>query len=182
MNAPLWIKREFLSSYFGSELEKPRARGRNGTTMQSPSFTICKSENNIQGGYQLVNGIRQLLREFDVETSNPAIKPSVIRVNGLKSFRLTTYVKSNLENLISLFGKIGYRYQKTREKLASYAYEYLLARKHRIGRAKKAYERALELRNSGFTIRKVSETLRKEGVEFAGSVVNSWVSVRIRRN
>lgn len=179
--APLWIKREFLASFFGSELEKPRARGRNGTTFQTPSFTVCKSENNIQTGKRLVNGIRRLLREFGVETSECSVTASVTRRNGVKSFRLTTCIDSGFENLLSLFGKIGYRYQKTREKLSQYAYEYLLMRKHRTERAKKAYSRALELRANGLTIKQVSERLRGEGYDFAGSVVNLWASVGVNR-
>jgi tRNA-splicing ligase RtcB (3'-phosphate/5'-hydroxy nucleic acid ligase) len=132
MKAPLWVKREFLASFFGSELEKPRARGRNGTTLQAPSFTICKSESNIESGKRLINSIRRLLKEFGVESSECSMRPSVIRRNRVKSFRLTTYIDSGFENLLSLFGKIGYRYQKTRETFSRYAYEYLLMRKRRI--------------------------------------------------
>ncbi len=174
--APLWVKKEFIASYFGSELEKPRARGRNGTTFQTPSFTVCKSDNNIQNGKRLVNSMRKLLREFGVESSECSVAASVIRRNGAKSFRLTTHIDSGYENLLSLFGKIGYRYQKTRETLSQYAYEYLLTRKHRIKRAEKAYSRASKLRADGLTIKQVSERLRGEGYDFAGSVVNFWVS------
>jgi len=175
--APLWIKREFLASFFGSELEKPRASGRNGTTFQPPSFTVCKAQNNIDGGKRLVNGIRALLREFGVEASDCSVRASVIRRNGVKSFRLTTHINSGYENLLSLFGKIGYRYQKTRETLSRYAYEYLLTRKHRMERAAKAHSRALLLRAKGLTIKQISEKLRGEGYDFAGSVINFWVSV-----
>jgi len=181
MKAPLWVKREFLASFFGSELEKPRARGRNGTTFQSPSFTICKSEDNIESGKRLINTIRSLLKEFGVESSEASMKPSVIRRNNVKSFRLTTYVDSGFENLLSLFGKIGYRYQKTRETFSRYAYEYLLMRKRRIERAKEAYSRTLELRAKGLTIKQVSERLRDEGYDFGRGVVNSWASVGVKR-
>ena len=177
--APLWVKREFLASFFGSELEKPRAQGRNGTTFQPPSFTVCKAEDRIEDGKRLVNGIRKLLQEFGVETSECSVRPSVIRRNGVKSFRLTTRIDSGFENLLSLFGKIGYRYQKARETLSRYAYEYLLMRKHRMERAKKAYSRALALRTAGFTIKETSEKLRGEGYDFAGSVVNFWASVGV---
>ncbi|TMI07413.1 hypothetical protein E6H34_08105 [Candidatus Bathyarchaeota archaeon] len=181
MKAPLWVKREFLASFFGSELEKPRARGRNGTTLQAPSFTICKSESNIESGKRLINSIRRLLREFGVESSECSMRPSVIRCNGVKLFRLTTYIDSGFENLLSLFGKIGYRYQKTRETFSRYAYEYLLMRKRRIERAKEAYSRALKLRAKALTIKQVCERLRGEGYDFGRSVVNSWASVGVRR-
>ena len=177
--APLWVKREFLASFFGSELEKPRAQGRNGTTFQPPSFTVCKAEDRIEDGKRLVNGMRKLLHEFGVETSECSVRPSVIRRNGVKSFRLTTCIDSGFENLLSLFGKIGYRYQKARETLSRYAYEYLLMRKHRMERAKKAYSRALALRTAGLTIKETSEKLRVEGYDFAGGFVNFWASVGV---
>ena len=181
MKGPLWVKREFLASFFGSELEKPRARGRNGTTLQTPSFTICKSKGYVESGKGLINSIRRLLKEFGVESSKRSMKPSVIRRNNVKSFRLTTYVDSGFENLLLLFGKIGYRYQKTREAFSRYAYEYLLMRKHRIERAKEAYSRALELRAKALTTKQVSERLRDEGYDFGRSVVNFWASVGVRR-
>jgi tRNA-splicing ligase RtcB (3'-phosphate/5'-hydroxy nucleic acid ligase) len=180
-NAPLWVRREFLGSFFGSELEKPRAFGRNYTTFQPPSLTLCKSESNIQGGISFLEGIRELLLGFEVTTSELSKKPSVIRKNGQRSFRLTMRIDSNFENLISFFGKIGYRYQKTRERLARLACEYLLMRRHRIEQAKKAYARALELRAKKLTVRRIAEQLQIEGYNFAKSVVNSWISVGVRQ-
>jgi ribosomal protein S12 len=180
-NAPSWVKREFLGSFFGSELESPRAFGRNGTTFQPPSLTICKSENNIQGGISFLEGIRELLLEFEVTTSEVFKEPSVIRQNGQRSFRLTIRMNSNFENLISFFGKIGYRYQKTRERLARLACEYLLMRRHRIEQAKKAYARALELRAKQLTISRISEQLQLEGYNTAKGVVNSWISHGVKQ-
>ncbi|MBC7091127.1 MAG: hypothetical protein H5T50_04365, partial [Nitrososphaeria archaeon] len=66
LNAPLWVKREFLASFFGSGLESPRVKG---STFYPPTFAVSKRADLLDNGLKFVGQLRGLLKEFGVEVS-----------------------------------------------------------------------------------------------------------------
>ncbi|MDV3276980.1 MAG: hypothetical protein LYZ69_00760 [Nitrososphaerales archaeon] len=173
MRAPAWVKAEFLASYFGSELEKPRFKGR---TLCPPSFSLSKTAEFLQSGLEFVEDMKSLLTEFGVSVSNSRIAPSVERLDGRRTFKIVVYLASNIQNLINLFGKVGYAYQSERQAMARYCLQYLTLKQIRMRSTQKAYIRAIELRRLGLSYREIAEALKHEGYHWVHTFnVNRWL-------
>lgn len=175
LKGPLWVKRTFLSSFFGSELDEPRAKG---STFYPPSLSLNKTETNLNSGLAFVEELRSMLSEFAVEISSVKVRPSCTRRDGQESFKITLYFPSNMRNLVNLFAGVGYSYESEREAAALYAAEYLTIQLLRIERTKEAWRRALALRSEKkLSYRMIAETLNAEGFTWIRPFnVNRWLS------
>ena len=91
------------------------------------------------------------------------------RRDGVATFKITVTLASSIQNLLNLYGKIGYSYQSERRKLAAYAYQYLKLKATKIALALRYYNKAKKLRTvQGLTYGRIAEILRKDG--------GSWIS------
>ncbi|MFH1695615.1 MAG: hypothetical protein ABH850_04300 [Candidatus Micrarchaeota archaeon] len=177
-HGPKWVKEEFLSAFFGSELEKPRLKNK---TFCCPSFNISKTEKALESGKKLMKEIEELLKEFRVKVSLIKTEKYAKRKDGTNCYRNLLYIKSGHENLMNLFGKIGYRYSPKKEFLAKYAYQYLAIKTGKMKEEQKAFEKAMELRKKGFTIQKITEKLNKTGFnQIKKGRVNYWISLGVK--
>jgi tRNA-splicing ligase RtcB (3'-phosphate/5'-hydroxy nucleic acid ligase) len=172
-SSPDWVKAEFLASYFGSELEKPRlVRG----TIAPPTFSISKVADSLESGLGFVDDIGTLLKSLGVSISSSRVYPSAYRKDGRKSYKIVVSIASNIRNLAALFGKVGYAYQSEREAMGRYAHGFLSLKLRRMELTKRAYVRAIELRDLGLSYREIAETLRHEGFSWIHtSNVNRWL-------
>jgi ribosomal protein S12/intein/homing endonuclease len=178
--APLWVKREFLASFFGSELEAPRAKN---STFYPPTLAVSKRSDLLDSGLRFVYSLRELLAEFGVKVSNIRVVEGVRRRNGSSTSKILMYIASNINNLMNLYGKIGYEYNNERRAKACYAYQYLRARMRRIEATKEAYNTALKLRAEGLTAAKIAEALRRSGYSWVNKgVVQYWLSRDVNVN
>jgi intein/homing endonuclease len=178
-NSPLWVKEEFLASYFGSELEKPRAQG--DKTFQPPCLPMNKTGDALESGLKFMKEIKEILNEFGVTVSKITHKIMGERKDGRKTYAIRLYISSNIDNLINLFGKIGYRYSKEKEALSRYAFEYLKKRKIELERWREAYSIAMKLRKKGMTIDEITLRLHALGFDMVKrGNVNYWVSCGIK--
>ncbi|MFQ6130083.1 MAG: hypothetical protein ACE5OT_04670 [Candidatus Hadarchaeaceae archaeon] len=174
--APLWIKREFLAAFFGSELERPRFQD-NCSSLHPPTFTLCKVKGKETFGLRFIKDLKNLLSDFGVSISSISTRSSVLRKDGRKTVKFTAHLASNIQNLLNLYGKIGYRYQKGRECLARHVYQYLLVKKRRIEKTIKAYELTMKLRKAGYTIGEITSILKARGFDWIKKHnVNYWIS------
>jgi ribosomal protein uS12 len=128
-NGPLWVKKEFLASYFGSELERP---GFVGDTFTSPTFALTKNESSLGSGLGFVDDLTELLAEFGVSVASKSTEPSIIRRDGAKTSKITVQLGSSYSDLLNLYGKISYAYQSERRIFAAYAYQYLKLKAIRV--------------------------------------------------
>jgi len=178
--SPLWVKKEFLAAFFGSELEHPRT-SKNGTTFAVPTIALSKTEDKLENGLSFVDDLKKLFSEFGVVVSRVRIEPSIKRKSGKKTVKIYVYIASKIQNLLNLYGKIGYRYQRSRECLARYAYEYLLIRQNQIRKTIQAYNATKTLRDGGQTITEITKALQTQDYDFIKRHnVNSWISTPIK--
>jgi ribosomal protein uS12 len=174
MEAPLWVQREFLASFFGSELEAPRVKN---STFYPPTFAVSKRADLIESGLKFVEDLKVLLEKFDVKVSKIKVVGGVKRANGVLTRKILVYIASNINNLMNLYGRIGYEYNNERKAEACYAYQYLRSRMKRIEETRKAYNIALKLRSEGLTISKITEALQRDGYTWINNgVVQYWLS------
>lgn len=172
-DAPMWAKAEFLSAYFGSELEKPRF---NQGTICPPSFALSKTTDSLHSGVEFVEDVKHILEELDISISSSRILPSVERRDGQRTFKIVVSIASNIRNLARLFGRVGYTYQGKRQAMARYCFQFLRLKEIKMERTKMAFARAAELRRLGLTYREIAETLRREGYAWVHAFnVNRWL-------
>src|SRR5262249_24564377 len=82
--APLWHKRLFLASYFGAELQTPRAYAERSRNFPGPLLTMQKQENHVESGRRFLTQIAALAREFGVVTRGiDEHRETVVRKNGV---------------------------------------------------------------------------------------------------
>jgi ribosomal protein S12 len=173
LRGPDWVKREFLASYFGSELDSPRIKN---STFQQPTFEVSKREDLVENGVNFLAELQTLLSNFDIHASGIRIRPSVIRKDGTKTFKIRQRLACNHRNLLNIYGRIGYRYSKDKEILARYAFHYISLKVARIERTKQAYAKAVRLRQAGLTYPEIARSLRREGYTWimTGNI-NLWL-------
>jgi ribosomal protein uS12 len=173
VSGPMWVKREFLATYFGSEMDSPRAKA---STFYPPSLSMSKTERTLQSGLDFVGQLRSMLTEFGITVASVRVRPSVIRKDGDLTQKITMCVSSNMTNLQNLFSTIGYLYQKQRETAALYAAEFLSLRKTKVEQTKDAYLATVALRKQQKTYREIAEILRGRGYHWIKeSNVNRWL-------
>ncbi len=176
---PLWVKEEFLSAYFGSELEKPRLKGK---TFLPPCLTMNKTKQHRQGGLQLLHEVTTLLNDFGITSRIKHTEAEFgQRKDGTPTYRFLLYIDSNHENLAKLYGKIGYRYNPKRARLARLAYQYLCLKMRHMQRAQEAHREFVKLRREKLSIDKIALHLQKTGFEFVTrGAVNYWVTYGLK--
>ena len=172
------IKKEFLASLLGTEIDKPRIDKRSGKNFSTPRFSINKLENLLDNGIKFIRDLASLLNEFGIKTLKPRLIPYTTRKDGKKTIKICLDFSNKLENLLNLFGKVGFKYAKEKEILARYAYEYLLMKKHFIESRKKIYKIALKLRDGGLTPIEIFRKINTKFVKYKNLAM--WLSPKNR--
>ncbi|MFP3300838.1 MAG: intein-containing 30S ribosomal protein S12 [Caldivirga sp.] len=155
MEAPLDVKVEFLAAYLGGALSKPEVNG-DGDAFEPPTLIIRKAMHLARQGEAFLNDIKALLSEFGVEASVFSY-PDITEESGVSVIRLGISIRNDAENLMRLFGRIGYAYNRSGDYLAVLAYEYLRRGVKGVPFNRWVNEATLGLGDSGFVWDVVSE-------------------------
>lgn len=124
MKAPLWQKRLFLSTLFGAELSKPSTL--NKYNFYCPQLNMNKSEKLSNNGIDFLNDMRLLLSEFGIKSNYPVfVKGNNYEGKFGKTIGLRLLINGSPKNLSKLYSKIGYEYNREKQKLACLAINYL---------------------------------------------------------
>ncbi len=158
LNAPAYIKREFIGSYFGSELSSPALRHNSKTNFRTLRFKLSKIEEKINHGLSFINQIKDMLKKFGVGISLISKEPGNIRKDGRKTVSLVANINSN-KSYLNLFGKIGYIYSKQKDDKARLAYQYSSLKEKEIKKRRGVYKRFFEMRKKDYKFKQISKKL-----------------------
>lgn len=182
-HVPNWLlkttksaKREFLAAFFGCELSKPRV-DLHGKNFFQPRFSLNKLEKLHGNGIEFVHELGRLANEFGVKITTVNTHPGSVRKDGQKTLCIYVLFSNSMESLLNLYGKVGYRYNKKREILARYAFEYLLMKKKSVSSWRAFWRRTLELKRAGVPTAEIIHKLAENGHEAA---IWQWVKRPIR--
>jgi isoleucyl-tRNA synthetase len=159
---PKWIKsnrkltREFLASYFGSELQIIGQR-RYGKGFESLRLYLSKDRKLEKNGIEFAEEICHLINKFGVTTGN--LKVERVIVNGKDKSKITISIDCSDENLIKFTRFLGYEYCKYRKIRASHVLGYILYKKSIEKKYQKLKNTILSLRNSGIPCSKIAVKL-----------------------
>jgi len=156
MESPLWIKRLFLSGFFGAEMSSPSTSSK--TCFYCPTVSINKNSVQLDNAREYAIQIMTLLEEFDVKTHKLQVKKDYVNKQG-PTHRLKIMISSEEKSLINLYEKISYSYNKKREKLSHlailYTKEKMLLKKKR----KEISKKVKEYKNIGLKLEEVQKLL-----------------------
>ncbi|EHP88508.1 RtcB family protein [Methanotorris formicicus] len=156
-NCKLWQKRLFLASFFGSELRKPYPRKDRKALFTFPTLEMAKDIKIKEDALKFLENIAKLLNEFGVEATITKRNSTHKRNDGIETVRYVLTIIGTSKNLINLWTKIGYEYNKERQELGCYAVAFLKYRERGINRRKILAEKIKELFEEG---KKPSEIIR----------------------
>ncbi|HII16004.1 MAG TPA: RNA-splicing ligase RtcB, partial [Nanoarchaeota archaeon] len=148
MKAPLWQKRLFLAAFFGAELSSPKTVTKHGYNFYGPVLSMNKAERFIENGKEFLLQINSLLKEFGIENSSIKERKEYEGKHGT-TYRLRLQISSLNENLIKLWSKVGFEYNKERRFLANAAVQYLKTKNNIIIERESAIRKALALKQKG---------------------------------
>jgi len=123
--APLWQKRLFLAAFFGAELSTPKTLLNHKYTFYGPIISMNKQEGFIESGRKFLEEISDLLTEFGVKTQKISQRVEYINKEGNISHRLRLILSGQNQDLINLYSKIGFEYNKKRSFIANNTVHYL---------------------------------------------------------
>jgi len=161
MQSPKWIKRLFLSALFGAELSSPKTHTKTG--FSCPVFSMSKNQIYADDGRSFCIQIMNILKEFEVEIDKITQKEDLGNKLG-RIYRIKIQLSSNEENLLRLWSKIGFSYNKKRELLSHIAILYIQEKKMMTDKRTKIADAVKELKKKGLKLTEVQAVISKEFV------------------
>jgi tRNA-splicing ligase RtcB len=160
----LWQKRLFLASLFGAELSTPSTVTKHDYNFYSPILSLNKHEGFTDSGHQFLEQIKELLEDFNVKASIIKRRKEFVNKQGRVSYRLRLQIASTRGNLINLWSKVGFEYNKKRRHIANVAVQYIQLKKKVLNERKKAEKAAKEMKESGLNILQIYNNLKSDYV------------------
>lgn len=164
MKLPKWQKRLFLAAFFGAELSSPSTIPANEYNFQQPILSINKKINFLESGRQFLKQIRSLLQEFSVKSELIKERAEYINKNQKISIRLRLVISNTSKNLINLWSKIGFEYNKKRRYLANGAIQYLKLKENIILERENSILKSKELHKKGIKSSLIYKQLKSKYV------------------
>lgn len=117
LKLPKWLKRLFLAAYFGAEMSKPKTM--NGYNFYMPEIKLSKNREKKKSGFRFLQELQDMLKEFGASSTISVAEETENKI----IYRLL--VNENPENLVKLWSKVSYEYNRKRRALAAVAVVYL---------------------------------------------------------
>ncbi|MFH1100934.1 MAG: intein-containing RctB family protein [Methanobacteriota archaeon] len=162
----LWQKRLLLASFFGAELSSPSTVTHHGYNFYCPILSMNKHEKLVGNGRRFLTQIRDLLACFDVKASLIRERKEYVNKEGNVSFRLRLEISASPGNLLFLWSRVGFVYNKKRSCLANLAVHYLHVKQTVLRERREAEITAKKLKKKGFTRVEIYERLKSSYVNF----------------
>jgi tRNA-splicing ligase RtcB len=156
LESPLWIKRLFLSGFFGAELSSPRTHTKTG--FDCPTVSINKNTVLLDNVREFCIQIMNLLEEFGINTHKLLERKDYKNRFG-PTHRVKLQISSEEKNLLKLWSKIGFSYNKKRETLSHIAIVYIKEKKLLTKIRKNTAIKVKEFRKKGLKVKEVKKLL-----------------------
>lgn len=158
--APGWMKRMYLAALFGAELSTPHTVTDHHFNFGGPVFGMNKQQSRLASGRRFMKRIQSWLREFGVESAVLAERDEYTNKDGTLSVRLRLQISADPENLIRLWSRVGFEYNKRKTYLGNLAVQYLTIKRLVLQERTASIGRALELRRqTGATLKAITAAI-----------------------
>jgi len=167
MSAPRWQQRLFLAAFFGAELSFPQTVTGHGANFYAPVLSVNKQEGYVESGQAFLSDIACMLAGFDVEAKTISERQEQVNADGTCSIRLCLSISSTVENLLRLWSRINFEYNRRWRQTALVAVQYLKVKERIVFPAFDAYraEATDGLGESGMVWTRIATLEPLEGFE-----------------
>ncbi|MFH1376850.1 MAG: LAGLIDADG family homing endonuclease, partial [Candidatus Woesearchaeota archaeon] len=157
INGTKYVKREFLRALFGCDADKPHWKRMNYGAI---SLRQNKSELLKNQMLKYYKQLKDLFKEFDVETYiNIRNKNEVRTKDNVRVLTFGLIITPNNKNLFKFFSRVGYFYEKYKDKLNRISSEYLRHKLYLIECLQEKSQLIVESVNGGSGIRETARNL-----------------------
>jgi len=154
--APVWQQRLFLAGFFGAELSTPKAFKKTNYNFYCPTLVAVKRKGFVESGVWFLGGIARMLKRMGVDCLTISRRDEQMNPDGRRSIRLRLIISDRTENLIHLWGNVGFEYNEKRSRLAREAVGYLRQKAAFVATRDLLCRRILKIRaSSGWGAKKI---------------------------
>jgi tRNA-splicing ligase RtcB len=150
--AARWLKRLFLAALFGAELTAPQTVTNHPYNFYPQILSQNKVRSCAEAGRHYLERIRAWLTEFEIESSLIADRDDYVGKDGDVSIRLRLQISGVPDNLIRLWSRVGFEYNRSKRHLAAVAIQYLRLKQLVLETRQESIGRARALHRAGHTI------------------------------
>ena len=147
--SPRWHKRLFLAALFGAELSTPATVPNHDTVFASPVLSMSKRTAHVASGERFLGGVAGWLGEFGVTVQKFGRRDEQQNTDGCRSVRLRLVVANDTANLIRLWSRVGFEYNRARSTAAALATQYLKEKEQFVARRAEIANEAVSLVAAG---------------------------------
>lgn len=159
LESTLWIKRLYIAAFFGAKLSSPNTVTAHGYNFYGHVLSLNKKQEMAENCKELLNQIKVLLEEFEIESTQIAERKEFVNEKGEVSIRFRLQISSKPENLEKFWSKIGFEYNKKKKFLANAALLYLKAKKKVVKERQESIEIAKALKKDGKSIEEIMQAV-----------------------
>jgi len=163
--APLWQKRLFLASFFGAEMSAPATYTNHEFNFYCPTISMNKKLFALKSGIKFLKQLSSLLKEFGVITNKISQRKEIFNKGNI-SYRLRLILSNKRENLIALYTKIGFEYNRKKRFLANLAIQYLKEKELFVEEKKEVALQAVALKEDGLNLQEIYDEIGQSKVNF----------------
>ncbi|MBS3053535.1 MAG: intein-containing RctB family protein [Candidatus Aenigmarchaeota archaeon] len=164
LESPLWIKRLFLAAFFGAEMSSPKTLTGHGYNFYMPTVSMNKSDEHISNARAFLNQIVKILKEFNITATLSQEREEYISKKGEKRLRIRLLINQDSQNLMNLYSKIGFEYNRLKRFLGNATVLYLNLKEKILQEREKAAVISSDLYSKGMKIKEILSTLGNESV------------------
>jgi tRNA-splicing ligase RtcB len=159
-SAPAWMRRLYVAALFGAELTTPQTVTGHHFNFSGPVLGMNKRQSALASGRRFLARIQDWLREFGVESAMLAERDEYVNKDGTRSVRLRLQISADPENLIRLWSRVGFEYNKRKTHLGNLAVQYLRIKGLIVEERTRSIARALEMkRETGAGLRAITAAI-----------------------
>jgi len=144
-----WQKALYLSSYFGAEMNTPSAMSE--TNLYCPKISQNRRTDVAEAGEEFMQGIAEALVSLGIEVNE--VERFDAETDGNERLRLG--IKNDSANLIRFFSRVGYEYNREKQRKAALAVQYLRTKERVIDRRTEIAARVEALADGGTPISEI---------------------------
>ena len=157
-NTPLWQKRLFLATFFGAEMSSPKTS--NKYNFHALTLSMNKSVSLKENAIDFLNDIRLMLVDFDIKSNPPVLVPGYSykgKLGATSGYRFQ--ILSNPKNYLQFVTKIGYEYNKEKQKKGCLAANYIRLKEKVVNERNLIREQARELYKQKIPVKEIISKL-----------------------
>ncbi|MFH1649632.1 MAG: RtcB family protein [Candidatus Woesearchaeota archaeon] len=161
IQSPKWLKRLFLSGFFGAELSAPSSMSR--TCFYCPTISMNKNREHADSARMFLIQVMEMLDEFGIKTHKLQHRDDFHNKHG-ETDRLKLLIASTNQNLIRLWSTIGFSYNRKRTTLGMVGTLYLREKERLHQERVRAARRIKELKARGLRLEEVQALIASDSM------------------